>query len=176
MKKMFPLFAAASLFLGACGSGSMDLARELNSTYKHDGETIELEGKLSTNLMVWGSTERSTLDLCMTCGSALDNTKSERVSDIIVHYGTSPNSVVINVPPDAREFKDTDVNLYDKNGTKLALSDKVKIKGKIIYTAKGPKKQGPTPKIKVPQINKEGPQGDGNDYSYKITDVSIEKI
>lgn len=175
MKKILPVFAAAILLCTAsCSNRSMDLAKELNESYTHDGKTVELEGKLSTSYMVWGSENREMLDLHLTCGTALDNTKSERVSDIMVHYGTGPNSVMINVAPDVKQFKDTDVALYDKNGKKLSLTDEVKVTGKVTYTAKGPKKTSGAPTIKVPNMKKE--EGDGNDYSYKITDVTIEKI
>ncbi len=176
MKKLFPVFAIAiALFSASCSNHSMDVAKELNESYKHDGTTVTLEGKLSTSYMVWGNSDRKTLDLNLTCGTALDNTKTERVSDIIVNYGTGPNSVIINVAPDVKEFKESDVALYDKNGTKFAMTEKVKITGKVTYTKKGPKEESSAvPKIKVPKVNKE--EGDGNDYSYKITDVTIEKI
>lgn len=176
MKKLMPVFATAiALCFASCSNHSMDVAKELNESYKHDGKTIELEGQLATSYMVWGSSDRETLDLHMTCGTALDNTKTETVSDIMVHYGTTPNSVIINVAPDVKQFKETDVVLYDKNGAKLTLADKVKVTGKVTYTAKGPKKEAGAAKIKMPEINKEK-QGDGNDYRYTITDVTIEKI
>lgn len=177
MKKIsIVCMAAVALFFASCSNHSMEVAKELGKSYTHDGKTIELEGNLATAYMVWGNSNRETLDLRMTCGTAMDNTKTETVSDIIVHYGTGPNSVMINVPPDAKEFKDTDVVLYDKNGAKLALADKVKITGKVTYTAKGPKKDAESKlKIKVPKPET-AEKGDANDYSYKITDVTIEKI
>ncbi len=177
MKKLVPVLAAVvTLFLASCSNKSMDVAKDINTSYKYDEQTVSLEGRLSTSFMVWGGTDRKTLDLTLTCSSAMDNTRSGRVTDIILNYGTGPNSVIINVPREAKEFKETDVALYDKNGTKLALTDKVKVTGKVTYTAKGPKKPAPASKIKVPKINNKEEDGDGNDYSYRLVDVSIEKI
>lgn len=176
MKRLIPVFIAAlTFFFASCSNKSMDVAKDINTSYKYDGQTVTLEGRLSTSFMVWGGTDRKTLDLNLTCSSALDNTRMESVSDIIVSYGTGANSVIINVAPDAKEFKETDVALYDKNGTRLALTDKVKITGKVTYLAKGPKKTAPASTIKIPKVKEREEEGDGNDYSYKIIDVTIEK-
>lgn len=176
MKSVLSIVAvAASTMMLSCSNQSMDTAKELGTSYTHDGKTITLEGKLSTGGFVWSSEHRQTLDLMMRCGTALDNTKSEMVSDIIVHYGTEPNSVIINVPADAKEFKDTDVFLYDKSGTKIPAGEDVKITGTVTYTAKGPKKKSKGFAANMPKINKDE-KDDGNDYSYKITNVTIEKI
>jgi len=161
------------LFLASCGNKSMDLAKELSSSYTHDGKTISAEGKLATNMMVWGTGQ--TLDMNLEMQAALDNTRRERITDIVLPYGTGKNSVKINVPDTARRFEDKDVFIYDKNGEKISTSDKVRITGTVTYTAKGPKKEsGGHVMITVPKPGKE--EGDGNDYSYKITNVTIEKL
>lgn len=177
IKNLFSIAAVAAVtVLASCSNKSMDVAKELGNSYTHDGKTISLEGKLSTGTMVWASDNRKTLDMSMRCGTALDNTKWETVSDVIVNYGTGPNSVLIDVPAEAKEFKDTDIALYDKNGAKLAVTDEVKITGLVTYTAKGPKKESKGFKVNMPKINKEEKEEDGNDYTYKITNVIIEKL
>lgn len=171
----FSRLASALLlfFLASCGNKSMELAKELSSSYTHDGKTISAEGKLATDLMVWGTGQ--TLNMNLEMQAALDNTKRERITDIVLPYGAGKNSVRINVPDTARRFEDKDVFIYDKNGEKITTSDKVRITGTVTYTAKGPKKEsGSRVMITVPKPRKE--EGDGNDYNYKITNVTIEKL
>ncbi|WP_118973946.1 hypothetical protein [Taibaiella koreensis] len=161
------------LFLSSCGNKSMDLARELSSSYTHDGKTITAEGRLATDLMIWGTGQ--TLDMNLEMQAALDNSKRERITDIVLPYGTGKNSVKIDVPDTARHFEAKDVLIYDKNGEKITTSDKVRITGTVTYTAKGPKKKSNDHvMITVPKPRKE--EGDGNDYSYKISNVTIEKL
>lgn len=168
------LASASLLFLSSCGNKSMDLAKELTSSYTHDGKTITAEGRLETSMMVWGTTSRQTLGMNLIIETALDNTKREQITDVVLPYGTGKNSVKIDVPDDARRFEDKDVLIYDDNGQKLSTRDKVKITGTVTYTAKGPKKQGNDAIIQVGKPAKE--EGDGNDYNYKITNVKIEKL
>lgn len=176
IKNLFSLAVLAAVTtLASCSNKSMDVAKELGNSYTHDGKTISMEGKLSTGTMVWASDNRKTLNMMMICGTALDRTKTEMVSDIVVNYGTGPNSVLIDVPAEAKEFKDTDVALYDKNGTRLAVTDEVKITGLVTYTAKGPKKESKAFKVNMPKTGKEEKE-DNNDYTYKITNVTIEKL
>lgn len=179
MKKVITSFILATgvFALASCGSGSVDLAKELKTSYTHDGKTIEISGKLSTPMMVWGSENRSSIDMVMHTEAALNNTNTEMIQNIMVNYGKGKNSAVIDVAPDAKEFKQSDVAIYDKDGNKLTTEDKVKITGKVTYTAKGPKKETKG-LIQVPSYKPESEDKnkDNNDYSFKITDVVIEKI
>lgn len=179
MRKVFNtiILATSTVALASCGGGSVDLAKELNSSYAHDGKTIEISGKLTTPMMVWGSENRTSIEMIMHTEAALNNTNTEMIQNIMVNYGADKNSAVINVAPDAKEFKQSDIAIYDKDGNKLTTSDKVKITGKVTYTAKGPKKETAN-KIKVPSYKPESEDKnkDNNDYSFKITDVVIEKI
>ena len=75
------------------------------------------------------------------------------------------------------KFTDKDVIIYDKEGNKLSSTDKVKITGLVTYTAKGPKKEtkskfGIKPNV---DFNKKK-DDDGNDYTYTVTNVVIEKL
>jgi len=177
IKNMLCLGAIGSaLLFTSCSNKSLEIAEELGKSYTYDGQTISVEGKMKTANMVWGTENRKTLNMNMWCTTAMDNTKMEQVTDIELNYGTGANSVLIDVPADAKSFSDSNVVLYDKNGTKLSLNDEVKVTGLVTYTAKGPKKEtGSYSVIKIPNA-KEAEKEDNNDYTYKITGVTIEKI
>ncbi len=181
MKKKNQFFISLiALTLTSCSNASIDLADELSHSYTNDGKMITAEGLLSTGFLVWGDLEHmEVINMYLTATSTLDNTKSASIRDIKVKYGEGKNSVVIHMPAGKNEFTDKDVVIYDKEGRKLSPTDKVKITGLVTYTAKGPKKETKSKFGIKPNVDfnkKKDKDDDGNDYTYTVTNVVIEKL
>lgn len=139
-------------------NASVKLAKDLESNYENDGQTIELEGKLKAPFLTRAGASTTKMELEVCNDFVLIQNGNTTVTSIQMNYGEGKNSVLITT--DGKKFEDKDVVVYDKNGNKLTLSDKVKLTGKLKYTHKGEKKE---------TTGKE-------DFSYEITDVTIEKI
>jgi len=141
MKNLLIILSATLLFT-ACNKYK-GLTKELETTYNHDNKSIEVEGYIHVGLVSMGNLFEVT--------SGGTDTRYGAVGDVIlkgVKLATegNKNSIVMK----DRQTRD-EVELFDNNGNKFTLNDKVKIKGIVKYTNKD------------------------KDFDYTLTDVTIEK-
>lgn len=151
----------------SCGdSASVKLGKELKSSYTYDGQEVELEGTLYPSMLTFTNGEIMNVGLTEKAGRG-----SIHLANVRLRMGTEPNC--IDLP---KNFTPEDVFLYDNNGEKIKAHDtKVKVKGTVVYSSKGPKKES-SAAIKVPVPGKEDKEDDGNDYTFHLKDVTITKL
>ena len=148
----------------SCGdSATKKLAKEINSSYTHDGQQVELIGYLFPGNVVFACGERVTLGLHTAAGQSKDALVNVRVI-----FGQEANSVYV-----PEKFKGSDFEIYDSQGNKHGYLTKVKVIGTIKYTNKDWEKSTIDGEIRRAGERKDK-TGDPNDYSYRIDVDSIE--
>lgn len=152
---VFGVFVLLAFFYN---NGSVRLAKEIETSYDNDGKTIELEGRLNAPFLTrtGGGTTSMEFEVYNDFIIILNGNKKLTVT---MNYGEGKNSILINGTD--RKFESKDVVVFDKDGNKLTLSDKVKLTGLLKYSRKGEKKETNSSEM---------------DYTYDITNVVIEKI
>lgn len=149
--------------------------KEVRTSYTLEGKTIELEGHLiPQRASIINDDNKVRVAL-----SKDQNGGGDDLAEITITYGNNQNNIYF-----PEKFYLNDVVIYDNNGNKLTTKDKLKIKAIVSYSAKGP--------IAKPQFDKNTPEslqksrmqiyemqvakGDGNNYSYTLNLVSLEKL
>ncbi|AQX13005.1 hypothetical protein KRE40_01695 [Elizabethkingia meningoseptica] len=149
---------------------SVKLSKEIESSYTYDHQMIELEGQFKAPFLARTGNTIS-MEFEVYNDFAVIQTGNKVINGIRMNYGEGKNSVLINVSGD-RKFEQSDVIIFDKDGNKLKTSDKVKITGRIVYPHKDEKKES---LVKDYKTGKETIKDEGQDYSYEITDVVVQK-
>jgi len=165
MKTIKKLAIVFSVFmLASCGdSATKKLAKEINSSYTHDGQQLELVGYLFPGNVVFARGELVTLGLYSAAGQSKDALVNVRVK-----FGQEANCIYV-----PEKFKGSDFEIYDSQGSKHGYLTKVKVIGTIKYTNKDWEKSTSDGEIRRAGERKEK-TGDPNDYSYRIDVESIE--
>lgn len=154
LKKLGGMFLL-TLSLGAysCTSENVKIAKTLSETYEYDGQVIEIEGKFGAPMMVRTGGKTTSLNFITYNDYFIVHSGHITIPSVILNYGEDKNSVIINAG-EGEKFIKQDVVIYDKDGNKVSLDDKVKLKGMVKY------------------LNKDKAT---KSYVYEITDVEIEK-
>ncbi|MCL1034986.1 hypothetical protein [Elizabethkingia anophelis] len=149
---------------------SVKLSKEIDNSYTYDGQVIEMEGKFKAPFLTRTGNTIS-MEFEVFNDFYIIQTKNKVITGIRMNYGEGKNTVLINAGSD-NKFEQSDVVIFDKDGNKLKTSDKVKITGRIVYPHKGVKKES---LVKDYKTGKEMMKDEGLDYSYEITDVTVQK-
>ncbi|RZJ79393.1 MAG: hypothetical protein EOO47_10935 [Flavobacterium sp.] len=139
-------------------NGSVRLAKDIESSYDNDGKTIELEGKLNAPFLTRTGASTTNMEFEVYTDFIIIQTGNKKIQ-ATMNYGEGKNSVLIEGAD--KKFEKKDVVVFDKDGNKLTLDDKVKLTGLLKYLRKDQKQETNSSKM---------------DYSYEITNVVIEKL
>jgi hypothetical protein len=161
MKNLISAIAVCSLM--SCVNKhekSVAIGKELSSTYKYDGQQVELEGFVEVPSMVFDIDTVTVIPVDMK--STITISGNEPVAkNVVLNYGEGKqNAFFIKTKSD--KYNESNCAVYDSKGQKLTLRDPVKIKGMVHYTAKGKTKRSVT-------------GTEDQDYTYEITGVTVEK-
>lgn len=178
MKKVLLLLLASSVFallLTSCETSSQKLVEKLTTSYEYDGKQVVLEGYILPLSFTMIRNDAARIELCKGADASRNRVVITDAAE--VNFGKSANSIYFEDNAEAKS-----VEIYDNTGTKLTYEDKVQISGTVQYVAKGPKVKHQS-KNKIAQAiweknHKEDAkeEGDGNDYEYRIVNVTITKL
>lgn len=149
------LFVLLAIFYS---NGSVSLAKDIDTSYDNDGKTIELEGKLNAPFLTRTGGSTTGMEFQVYNDLIIIQT-GNRTVQVTMNYGEGKNSV--SIAGADKKFAKKDVVVFDKDGNKLTLDDKVKLTGLLKYSRKNQKQETNSSKM---------------DYSYEITNVVIEKL
>lgn len=166
---------ALTLLLTSCETSSQKLAEKLTTSYEYDGKQVVLEGYILPLSFTMIRNDAARIELCKGADASRNRVVITDAAE--VNFGKSANSIYFEDNAEANS-----VEIYDNTGTKLTYEDKIQISGTVQYVAKGPKVKHQS-RNKIAQeiweknhkeeANKEG---DGNNYDYKIVNVTITKL
>lgn len=149
--------------------------KEVTTSYTLEGKTIELDGHLiPPRANILHEDEKVKIAL-----SKDQNGGGDDLAQLTIVFGENPNSIYF-----PEKFYLKDVVIYDNNGNKLTTADKLKVKAKVSYKAKGPIAK-PVFDKNTPEVVKKSrmeiyemqvAKGDGNDYTYTLDVISLEKL
>lgn len=174
------IFTACSSAADKEADKNITIVKALRKGYAYDGKQISITGTLALSNYVVTIREGQQIDVNLTATVAdATSYEKEAIGGIKLDYGKGKNnSAFINVPESATKFDDKDVVFTDNKGNTFTGKDKVTITGLVTYTDKGPKKidsKNIAAKM-ADDMAKKKPDYDPNDYSFTITNVTIEKI
>lgn len=147
------LLLTLSLATYSCTSENVKTTKTLSETYEYDGQAIEIEGKFGAPMMVRTGGKTTSLNFITYNDYIIVHSGHIIIPSVILNYGEDKNSVIIDAA-EGEKFTKQDVVIYDKDGNKVSLDDKVKLKGLVKY------------------LNKDKAT---KSYVYEIIDIEIEK-
>ena len=169
------LAVAVVLFIGIVffyTSSSVKIAKEIETDYAYNNQTITLEGKFKAPFLTRSGNSIS-MEFEVYNDFFIIQTGNKTLNGLKMSYGEGKNSILIDIPEDSREFEQKDVVIFDKDGDKLTTSDKVKITGQLVYPSKGVKKSST---VENYSTGEKTVIDEGEDYSYEIINIVVEKI
>lgn len=140
---LLPLVMACNNYRG--------LRAELQSSYKYDGQEIVAEGYFSLPRYSRMSVRQGKIGLAFKASRWEFFSLHDIFNMVDVSFGKEPNSIYM-----PEKFTDSQVEIYDKQGNRLGLDDKIRIRATVEYLSKTPTPQG-------------------QNYAYTLKNVVIEK-
>lgn len=140
---LLPLVMACNNYRG--------LRAELQSSYKYDGQEIVAEGYFSIPRYSRMSVRQGKIGLPFKASRWQLFSQDNIFDNVDIAYGKEPNSIYM-----PERFTNRQVEIYDKQGNRLRLNDKIRIRATVEYLDKRP-----NPK--------------GQNYAYTLKNIVIEK-
>ncbi|WP_316837002.1 hypothetical protein [Pedobacter nutrimenti] len=149
------------LLLSACNSKSVKIVEALGSGYEYEGKKVELVGEFNAPYFTFMSGRSTVIPMAFVVKSHAMSSEKHSISDVILNLGTGKNTVLLDMAPDQKQYTLKNFFVFDNNGVKYNLDEhpEFKITGTVNYS----------------ELKKPEGERDNKNFSFKLTDVAIEK-
>lgn len=149
------------LLLSACNNNSVKIVEALESGYEYEGKKVELAGEFNAPYFTFMSSKSTVIPMAFVVKSHAMSSEKHSISDVILNLGTGKNTVLLDMAPDQKQYTLKNFFVFDNNGEKYNLDEhpQFKITGTVSYT----------------ELKKPEGERDNKNFSFKLTDINIDK-
>jgi len=153
--------AIVSLSLHSCNNSSVKTVEKLQSGYEYEGEKVELTGEFDAPFFTFSSGRSQSIPMAFVVKASAVSSEKHNVSDVVLPTGSGKNSVLLDLGPEERKYTLKNFYVFDQDGKKYNLDEhpEFKITGTVHYS----------------ELQKPAEEQRKDNFSFKITDITIEK-
>lgn len=147
--------------LSACGNSSVKMVQTLQSSYEHEGKKVELVGEFDAPYFTFQSGRSTTMPMGFVVKAHAMSSEKFSISDVVLNIGADKNGVTLDMAPDQKKYTLKNFFVTDNKGEKYNLDEhpQFKITGIVSYS----------------ELKKPEGERDNKNFSFNLTDVTIEK-